>query len=162
MSTRKLILTALLCGLAILIAGGVKLIQVANDEVEVKILALGEEVTLGDMTVSVLKIDRRPDATLVTVTMVGVDLTSGAADGWRLLADGRVQEPANENGRVQEPANENGRVQESLATSTANGCTTVMADSPTRCTIGFEAVESVPTVAYVRAGEQRQWAAATP
>jgi hypothetical protein len=142
MSTRKLILTALLCGLAILIAGGVKLIQVANDEVEVKVLALGEEVTLGDMTVSVLEIDRRPDATLVTVTMVGVDLASGAADGWRLLGDGRVQEP--------------------LATSTANGCTTVMADSPTRCTIGFEAVESVPTVAYVRAGEQRQWAAATP
>jgi hypothetical protein len=152
MSTRKLILTALLCGLAILIAGGVKLIQVANDEVEVKVLALGEEVTLGDMTVSVLEIDRGPDATLVTVTMVGVDLASGAADGWRLLGDGRVQEPANGNGRVQEP----------LATSTANGCTTVMADSPTRCTIGFEAVESVPTVAYVRAGEQRQWAAATP
>jgi hypothetical protein len=74
--------------------------------------------------------------------MVGVDLTSGAADGWRLLGDGRVQEPA-----VQ---------------SAANGCTTVKADSPTRCTIGFEAVESVPTVAYVRAGEQRQWAAATP
>jgi hypothetical protein len=130
----------------------VKLIQVANDEVEVKVLALGEEVTLGDMTVSVVEIDRRPDATLVTVTMVGVDLTSGAADGWRLLGDGRVQEPANENGRVQEPA----------VQSAANGCTTVKADSPTRCTIGFEAVESVPTVAYVRAGEQRQWAAATP
>ena len=152
MSTRKLILTALLCGLAILIAGGVKLIQVAKDETEVQVLALGDEATLGNMTVWVLEIDRRPDATLVTVTMTGVDLAEGAADGWRLLGDGRVQEPANENGRVQEP----------LATSTANGCTTVTADSPTRCTIGFEAVESVPTVAYVRAGEQRQWAAATP
>ncbi|MFZ9696351.1 MAG: hypothetical protein ACO3C5_01815 [Ilumatobacteraceae bacterium] len=152
MSTRKLILTALLCGLAILIAGGVKLIQVANDETEVQVLALGDEATLGDMTVSVLEIDRRPDATLVTVTMTGVDLAEGAADGWRLLGDGRVQEPANENGRVQEPA----------VPSAANGCTTVTADSPTRCTIGFEAVESVPTVAYVRAGEQRQWAAVTP
>ncbi|MEY2969316.1 MAG: hypothetical protein RIQ64_1943 [Actinomycetota bacterium] len=162
MSTRKLILTALLCGLAILIAGGVKLIQVANDETEVQVLALGDEATLGDMTVSVLEIDRRPDATLVTVTMTGVDLAEGAADGWRLLGDGRVQEPANENGRVQEPANENGRVQEPAVPSAANGCTTVTADSPTRCTIGFEAVESVPTVAYVRAGEQRQWAAVTP
>ena len=152
MSTRKLILTALLCGLAILIAGGVKLIQVANDETEVQVLALGDEATLGDMTVSVLEIDRRPDATLVTVTMTGVDLAEGAADGWRLLGDGRVQEPANENGRVQEP----------LATSTANGCTTVMADSPTRCTVQFDPAESAPTVAYVRAGEQRQWAAGTP
>ncbi len=142
MSTRKLILTALLCGLAILIAGGVKLIQVANDEVEVQVLALGDEATLGDMTVSVIEIDRRPEATLVTVTMTGVDLVDGAADGWRLLADGRVQEP--------------------LVESTANGCTTVSVDSLTRCTVGFEAVESAPTVAYVRAGEQRQWAAGTP
>lgn len=152
MSTRKLILTALLCGLAILIAGGVKLIQVANDETEVQVLALGDEVTLGDMTVSVLAIDRRPDATLVTVTMTGVDLAEGAADGWRLLGDGRVQEPANGDGRVQEPANN----------SDNDGCTAVRAGSPTRCTVRFEAVESAPTVAYVRAGEQRQWAAATP
>ncbi|MBU3704449.1 MAG: hypothetical protein FGM42_08795 [Ilumatobacteraceae bacterium] len=142
MSTRKLILTALICGLAILIAGGVKLIQVANDEVAVEVLAFGDEATLGDMTVSVLDVDRRDDATLVTVTMTGVDLASGAADGWRLLADGRVQEPA--------------------ISSAADACTAVTAGSPTRCTVAFEAVESAATVAYVRAGEQRQWAARTP
>ena len=142
MSTRKLILTALVCGLAILIAGGVKLIQVANDEVAVEVLAFGDEAMLGDMTVSVLSIDTRSDATLVTVTMTGVDLSSGAADGWRLLADGRVQEPA--------------------TNSDADGCTAVAAGSSTRCTVRFEAVESAATVAYVRAGEQRQWAAGTP
>ena len=152
MSTRKLILTALVCGLAILIAGGVKLIQVANDEVAVEVLAFGDEATLGDMTVSVLDVERRPDATLVTVTMTGVDLTSGAADGWRLLADGRVQEPASENGRVQESA----------SVSDTDGCTAVRAGAPTRCTVRFDAVESAATVAYVRAGEQRQWAATTP
>jgi hypothetical protein len=152
MSTRKLILTALVCGLAILIAGGVKLIQVASDEVAVEVLAFGDEATLGDMTVSVLDVERRPDATLVTVTMTGVDLTSGAADGWRLLADGRVQEPAIENGRVQEPA----------SVSDTDGCTAVRAGAPTRCTVRFDAVESAATVAYVRAGEQRQWAATTP
>jgi hypothetical protein len=152
MSTRKLILTALVCGLAILIAGGVKLIQVASDEVAVEVLAFGDEATLGDMTVSVLDVEQRADATLVTVTMTGVDLTSGAADGWRLLADGRVQEPAIENGRVQEPA----------SVSDTDGCTAVRAGAPTRCTVRFEAVESAATVAYVRAGEQRQWAATTP
>jgi hypothetical protein len=152
MSTRKLILTALVCGLAILIAGGVKLIQVASDEVAVEVLAFGDEATLGDMTVSVLDVEQRADATLVTVTMTGVDLTSGAADGWRLLADGRVQEPAIENGRVQEPA----------SVSDTDGCTAVRAGAPTRCTVRFDAVESAATVAYVRAGEQRQWAATTP
>jgi hypothetical protein len=130
----------------------VKLIQVASDEVAVEVLAFGDEATLGDMTVSVLDVERRPDATLVTVTMTGVDLTSGAADGWRLLADGRVQEPAIENGRVQEPA----------SVSDTDGCTAVRAGAPTRCTVRFDAVESAATVAYVRAGEQRQWAATTP
>jgi hypothetical protein len=152
MSTRKLILTALVCGLAILIAGGVKLIQVASDEVAVEVLAFGDEATLGDMTVSVLDVEQRADATLVTVTMTGVDLTSGAADGWRLLADGRVREPAIENSRVQEPA----------SVSDTDGCTAVRAGAPTRCTVRFDAVESAATVAYVRAGEQRQWAATTP
>ncbi|MFM7746066.1 MAG: hypothetical protein ACKO8T_10465 [Actinomycetota bacterium] len=142
MSTRKLILTALLCGLAILIAGGIKLIQVANDEKQVEVLALGDEVTLGDMTVSVLDIDRRPDATLVTVTMTGVDLASGAANGWRLLADGRVRE--------------------AVESDDPRACRAVTATESTKCTVRFDSAESAPTVAYVRAGEQRQWAAGTP
>lgn len=142
MSTRKLILTALVCGLAILIAGGIKLIQVANDEKQVEVLSLGDDVTLGDMTVSVLDIDRRPDATLVTVTMTGVDLASGAADGWRLLADGRVRE--------------------AVDSDDPRACRAVTAIESTQCTVRFDSAESAPTVAYVRAGEQRQWAAGTP
>ena len=142
MSTRKLILTALVCGLAILIAGGIKLIQVANDEKQVEVLSLGDDVTLGDMTVSVLDIDRRPDATLVTVTMTGVDLATGAADGWRLLADGRVRE--------------------AVDSDDPRACRAVTATEPTQCTVRFDSAESAPTVAYVRAGEQRQWAAGTP
>lgn len=142
MSTRKLILTALICGLAILVAGGLKLIQVANDETEVQVLVLGDAATLGDMTVSVLDIDRRSEATLVTVTMSGVDLDAGAADGWRVLADGRVHEP--------------------LDSDDPDGCRTVAAAESTQCTVRFDSVESAPTVAYVRAGEQRQWASGTP
>jgi hypothetical protein len=142
MSTRKLILTALLCGLAILVAGGVKLFQVANDEKQVEILYFGDDATLGDMTVSVVGVERTAEATFVTVTMTGVDLVDGAADGWRLLADGRVREP--------------------LGSDDPNGCRTVDATEATRCTVLFESAESAPTVAYVRAGEQRQWAAGTP
>ena len=141
MSTRKLILTALLCGLAILIAGGVKLIQVANDDTTVEILTLGDQATLGDMTVSVLDIVRSPEATLVTVTMTGVDLTEGAADGWRLLGDGQVQEP--------------------VGAEASDSCEAVTVQAVTRCVVRFDASESAPTVAYIRAGEQRQWAAGT-
>ena len=148
MSTRKLILTALVCGLAILLAGGIKLVQVANDEKRVEVLALGAQATLGDMTVSVLSIDRTPDATLVTVSMVGVELAEGASSGWRMLADGRVSEPL-----VGSSATEK------QSPATERDCKAVAVDTETRCVVRFAAAESAPTIAYLRAGEQRQWAA---
>ena len=53
MSTRKLILSAILCGLAIVLAGGFKLIQVANEDVTVELLSFGTSQTLSEMTVAV-------------------------------------------------------------------------------------------------------------
>jgi hypothetical protein len=143
MSTRKLILTALVCGLAILLAGGIKLFQVANDDKRVEVLSFGSEATLGDMTVSVLSIERTADATSVTVTMTGVDLAEGAAAGWRMLADGRVSEPLADTGSA----------------GVGAACASVSTSTVTRCVVRFAPAESAPTVAYLRAGEQRQWAA---
>ena len=140
MSTRKLILTALVCGLAILIAGGVKLIQVADRETTVELLALGDTATLGDMTVSVLDIEDSAEATFVTVSMVGVDLDSGAEDGWRMLADGKVAEPL-------------------LVQDQPNACGATSAGAPVECVVAFGPADKTRTVAYIRAGEQRQWSA---
>lgn len=152
MSTRKLILTALVCGLAILLAGGIKLFQVAADDKQVEVLSFGDTATLGDMTVAVLAIDASADATSVTVTMTGVDLAEGAASGWRMLADGKVSEPL-EN-KVSEPL-ENKVSEPSQQGQT---CGSVSASKVTRCVVRFAAADSAPTIAYVRAGEQRQWA----
>ena len=140
MSTRKLILTALVCGLAILIAGGVKLIQVADRETTVEVLGFGDTATLGDMTVSVLEIADTADATLVTVSMVGVDLASGAEDGWRMLADGKVAEPL-------------------LVQDQRDACGATSATTAVECVVAFGPADKTRTVAYVRAGEQRQWSA---
>ena len=93
MSTRKLILSAILCGLAIVLAGGFKLIQVANEDVTVELLSLGTSQTLSEMTVAVEKMEQTTLATVVTVTMTGVD-GSNATEGWRLLADGKVLGPS--------------------------------------------------------------------
>lgn len=139
MSTRKLILTALVCGLAILIAGGVKLIQVSDKETTVEVLSMGETATLGDMTVSVVDIAESGESTLVKVTMVGVELASGAADGWRMLADGLVAEPL-------------------LVQDHPEACDAVSVATPVTCVVGFGPADSEPTIAYVRAGEQSQWA----
>jgi len=135
MSTRKLILTALVCGLAVMLAGGVKLFQMATEDVEAVIFSLGTSQTLADMTVSVTGVEQSADATLVTVTMVGVEGTN-AAEGWRLLANGTVISPV-------------------LSKST---CRDTTVETVATCVVGFPGSTGSVTVAYLRAGEQSQWA----
>ena len=137
MSTRKLILTALLCGLAIIVAGGIKLFQVASDTKEVEILSLGTVAQLADMTVSVTEINQAPDSTLATVTMVGVD-GADATEGWRLLAGGSVRAPIERD-------------------DVDNACTVTNASTTVTCVVAFEPSDGSVTVAYVRGGAQSQW-----
>jgi len=135
MSTRKLILTALICGLAIMVAGGTKLFQMATEEATAVVYSLGTSKTLSDMTVSVKDVQQDADATLVTVTMVGVEGGS-AAEGWRLLAGGKVIAP--------------------LLSKT--DCQNTTTDAVITCVVGFPESTGSVTVAYLRAGQQSQWA----
>ena len=135
MSTRKLILTALICGLAIMVAGGTKLFQMATEEAKAVVYSLGTTKTLSDMTVSVKDVRQDSDATLVTVTMVGVE-GGNATEGWRLLAGGEVISPL-------------------LSKSDCQPTTT---DVVQTCTVGFPESTGSVTVAYLRAGQQSQWA----
>ena len=142
MSTRKLILAALICGLLIVVAGGVKLYQTVRDGNEVLLLALGESVTLSEMTVRVDGVRITSDRTLVDVALVGVEDAS-AIDGWRLLAGGKISEPM------------------SLPVGFGTECVTVKRDVESVCTVAFPVSQGTRTVAYIRAGEQRQWATNT-
>ncbi len=135
MSTRKLILTALICGLAIMVAGGTKLFQMATEEATAVVFPLGTSKTLSDMTVSVRDVQQDVDATLVTVSMVGVE-GGNAVEGWRLLAGGEVISP--------------------LLSKSACQATTV--DVVQTCVVGFPESKGSVTVAYLRAGQQSQWA----
>lgn len=140
MSTRRLILAALVCGLAIVLAGGFKLLQVAGNGVEVEVLAPGATAELGDMRVSVDAIEEVSGATLVAVTMTGVE-GADALEGWRMLTGGEVFAPEAD----AEPA-------------VGERCTVTRATEPVSCTVVFpESLGSV-TVAYLRAGAQAQWA----
>jgi hypothetical protein len=141
MSTRKLILWALLCGVLILIAGTAKLFQTSQKPVEVQLLALGDSVTLGDMTVSVTALRDTADRTLVDVTMVGV-AEAQAMDGWKMLAAGEVSDPV------------------MLPVGAGTECTLTKLAETLTCTVAFPVSEGTRTVAYIRAGEQRQWATA--
>ncbi len=135
MSTRKLILTALICGLAIMVAGGTKLFQMATDHSKPVLFSLGHRQTLSDMTVSVRKVEQAVDATLVTVTMVGVD-GAVATEGWRLLSGGEVTSPL-------------------LSKST---CEATTKNTVETCIVGFAKSTGSVTIAYLRAGQQSQWA----
>ena len=141
MSTRKLILWALICGVVILIAGTAKLFQTSQKPVEVQLLVLGDSVTLGDMTVSVTALRDTADRTLVDVTMVGV-AEAQAMDGWKMLASGEVSDPV------------------MLPVGAGTECTLTKLAETLTCTVAFPVSEGTRTVAYIRAGEQRQWATA--
>ena len=125
----------------ILIAGTAKLFQTSQKPVEVQLLALGDAVTLGDMTVSVTALRDTADRTLVDVTMVGV-AEAQAMDGWKMLAAGEVSDPV------------------MLPVGAGTECTLTKLAETLTCTVAFPVSEGTRTVAYIRAGEQRQWATA--
>ena len=125
----------------ILVAGSVKLFQTAQKPVEVQLLALGDSVTLGDMTVSVTALRDIDDRTLVDVTMVGV-AEAQAMDGWKLLSVGKLTDPV------------------LLPVGAGTECTLTQLEITLVCTVAFPVSEGTRTVYYVRAGEQRQWATA--
>lgn len=137
MSTRKLILTALVCGLAIMLAGGFKLFQVATEDVEAVVYDLRSEQTLGDMKVTVLEVQQSDAETTVSVRMRGVEGADGY-EGWKLLADGKLSDP--------------------IVTADTPPCVTKVAQY-VECEIPFiGSTGSSLTVAYQRANLQSQWA----
>lgn len=88
MKTRTLLLLALACGLAIMVAGAVFLFQLtAQDEVAPPV-PVGEPVEVADMTVRVLGAEEVGGALRVSVRIGGVDDDDGAT-GFRLIASGR-------------------------------------------------------------------------
>ena len=125
----------------ILFAGTAKLFQTSQKPVEVQLLALGDSVTLGDMTVSVTALRDTADRTLVDVTMVGVT-EAQAMDGWKLVASGKVSNPV------------------LLPVGEGTECTLTKLTEILACTVAFPVSEGTRTIAYTRAGEIRQWATA--
>ena len=141
MKTRTLLLLSVGCGLLILLAGGIKLFQVASDRTDVPVLALGDEALIGDMTVVVTAFESTPAGVEVSVEMSGV---SGAAvlEGWTMLGDGELSDPS-----------------AAVAEGACDGSTLVPGNGETvRCVLRFPVVEAEQYVAYQRGGELRRWA----
>ena len=97
MKTRTLLLLAVTCGLAILVAGGLQLLRVSDQSTTTK--RLGIEVTgkAGDATVTLLKVADDGDNLRATVRLGGVDDAEGLR-GFTLVAPGKVVSPITASG----------------------------------------------------------------
>jgi hypothetical protein len=67
-STRKLIVVALLCGLAILVAGGIQLFRILTVD-EATLPNVGEQITVGGIEATVTSADVGPERIRLVVTM---------------------------------------------------------------------------------------------
>jgi hypothetical protein len=91
MRTRTLLLLAVTCGLAILIAGTVQILRLAGQDTQ-PILAIGDTGTAGDANVTVTAFEEVDGVTTVTVTLAGVDDPAGL-NGFTLVGPGATAEP---------------------------------------------------------------------
>ena len=80
MSTRKLILAALACGLAILIAGGVMLLRLSTTDTKATTLAEGTTATVSGTTVAV--VSHAVDGTTLRLTV-----SAPTEKGWGVITD---------------------------------------------------------------------------
>ncbi|MGB8862345.1 MAG: hypothetical protein WCC60_24025 [Ilumatobacteraceae bacterium] len=85
MRTRTLLLLAVSCGLAILLAGGIQLFRLANQTPPKPPLTVGETGTAGDVKVTVDDVASTDATLVVTVTIEGVDDANGL-EGFSLVA----------------------------------------------------------------------------
>lgn len=91
MRTRTLLLLAVTCGLAILIAGTVQLLRLAGQETA-PLLSVGGSGTAGDAAVLVEHYAEADGVATVTVTLSGVDDADGL-DGFTLVGPGATVGP---------------------------------------------------------------------
>ena len=136
MKTRTLLLLSVGVGLAILLAGGVFLFQLANETASVEPAALGEAVSVGDVDVTVLGADEAASLLRVEVDVGGVD---DGVDSFVLVTGDRRLSPL---------------------TARTDGRCSELTEEPQRCGLDFDvsAAEGSSRVLILRRGdEQRNW-----
>ena len=131
MKTRTLMLLALGCGVAIMLAGAVFLFQLTNQaEVEAPV-PIGEAAAVGDMTVAVTEFDESVGRLSVTLA-IGGTADDDPTDEFRLIASARPV---------------------TIATSSCPPSTVAVAT----CTIEFDvsAADGVSRVLFYERGDQQ-------
>lgn len=140
-STRKLIAVALLCGLAILVAGGIQLFRISDRSGRtVEVLEEGQAATVGGVQVEVVSSVRTSDALDVSVRL---DAGSGGASvplsSFTLLVGGDLER--------------------AVPGSGTSACPDPVPVNPTStsCDVAFHSREGTATLSFSHGGQQRLW-----
>ncbi len=146
-STRKLILTAIACGLAILIAGGFFLFRTLGnkDALTVKNAAVGDSRTVAGAEVRVTAWRRNSAQILATVSVKVTDVdarTSSAEAPWTMLI-----------GTQSAPVAPGGLAPDELPCRGIN----LTQGIPVTCVLAFPDTKGTPYLAFSHAGKQAQW-----
>ena len=91
MKTRTLLLLAVTCGLAILVAGTVQLLRLSKDDTPAP-TAIGVEATAGDARATLLDVDTTATTLTVRMRLGGVDDPAGL-DGFTMVYAGAGRKP---------------------------------------------------------------------
>lgn len=137
MKTRTLLLLAVACGLIILIAGGIKLLLVADAQPPAH-LALGATSAVGDMSVTVVAFEQIKGLALATVSLSGVEDADGATTWVFGTAEAQLKPVAPPSGAGEE-------------------CGATKQAQKTTCVLAFETTATTGVLRYQRAGEVRRW-----
>ena len=138
MKTRTLLLLALACGVLIMAAGAVFLVQLTRQADAAPPVPLGEATRVGDMQVVVDGAEEHGDVLDVTLTIGGVADPDGAS-GFRLIASGHAAAP--------------------LAGADAGSCGAITTQQQ-RCTIRFDvsgARGDSRVLFYERGDDRARW-----
>ena len=139
MKTRTLLLLSVAMALAILLAGGVFLLQLSNESATVRTATVGEFVEVGDVDITVIEATESGGTLAVDVEVGGVDDADGIESFTLVTGDRRLAPLA----------------------APADGRCSSIAESAQRCRIDFDVsgAETSSRVLVLRRGDdQRNWA----
>jgi hypothetical protein len=140
-STRKLIAVALLCGLAILVAGGIQLFRISDRSGRtVEVLEQGQSATVGGVQVQVVGSSRAGGQLGVSVRLSARgDGTSVPLSSFTLLVGGDLEQ--------------------AVPDSSPSACADPLPVTPilTACDVAFASREGTATLSFSYGGQQRLW-----
>ena len=134
MRTRTLLLLAIGCGLAILLAGGIQLLRLGGQQQSAKLLSTGQPGKAGDVTVELVSSSVGASQVVVAVRIGGIDDPNGFG-GFTLVGPGKVM---------------------SVTSSTCDGIAAATVD----CSLTFDTAALLGTsrqLIFHRADEQLRW-----